>query len=128
MMIAKERSITISADNPEAILMSVLLAETGNPNNLIGTLRSGSGDQRSVRGTEEVARLLQIHTRSWAVKKMSSTDEPQPPDLSLCFLTQHADDASNSMRVERQGRQVATLVREGQTPIYSGVCSPSFTH
>src|SRR2546427_3895084 len=128
MMIAKERSITIIGDNPEAILISVLLAETGNPNNLIGTLGSDSGDQRSVRGTEEVARLLQIHTRSGAVKKMSSTDEPQPPDLSLCFLTEHADDASNGMRVERQVRQLATMLRKGQTLVYNGLCSPSFTH
>src|SRR2546425_13101223 len=128
MMIAKERSITIIGDNPEAILISVLLAETGNPNNLIGTLGSDSGDQRSVRGTEEVARLLQIHTRSGAVKKMSSTDELQPPDLSLCFLTEHADDASNGMRVERQVRRLAAVLRKGQTLVYSGLCSPSFTH
>src|SRR3989442_3036239 len=98
MMIAKERSITIIGDNPEAILISVLLAERGNPNNLIGTLGSDSGDQRSGRGSEEVARLVQIHTRSGAVKKMSSTDELQPPDLGLCLLTEHADDASNGMR------------------------------
>src|SRR2546428_12399854 len=127
MMIAKERSITLIGDNPEAILISVLLAETGNPNNLIGTLESDSGDQRSGRGTEEVARLLQIHARSGAVKKMSSTDDSQPPDLSLCFLTEHADDASNGMRVERQVRQLATMLRKGQTLVYSGVCSPSFT-
>jgi len=127
MMIAKERSITLIGDNPEAILISVLLAETGNPNNLIGTLGSDSGDQRSGRGTEEVARLLQIHARSGAVKKMSSTDELQPPDLSLCFLTEHADDASNGMRVERQVRQLAAMLRKGQTLVYSGLCSPSFT-
>src|SRR2546428_61495 len=127
MMIAKERSITLIGDNPEAILISVLLAETGNPNNLIGTLESDSGDQRSGRGTEEVARLLQIHARSGAVKKMSSTDELQPPDLSLCFLTEHADDASNGMRVERQVRQLAAMLRKGQTLVYSGLCSPSFT-
>src|SRR2546425_4217571 len=127
MMIAKERSLTIIGDNPEAILISVLLAETGNPNNLIGTLGSDPGDQRSGRGTEEVTRLLQIHTRSGAVKKMSSTDELQPPDLSLCFLTEHADDASNGMRVERQVRQLAAMLRKGQTLVYSGLCSPSFT-
>src|SRR3989475_10384923 len=127
MMIAKERSITLIGDNPEAILISVLLAETGNANNLIGTLGSDSGDQRSGRGTEEVARLLQIHIRSGAVKKMSSTDELQPPDLSLCFLTEHADDASNGMRVERQVRQLAAMLRERQTLVYSGLCSPSFT-
>src|SRR2546427_7203280 len=127
MMIAKERSITIIGDNPEAILISVLLAETGNPNNLIGTLGSDSGDQRSVRGTEEVARLLQIHTRSGAVKKMSSTDELQPPDLSLCFLTEHADDASNGMRVERRGRPLAAMFGEGKTLVFFGVCSPSFS-
>src|SRR2546422_11731117 len=98
MMIAKERSITVIGDNPEAILISLLLAETGNPKNLIGTLGSDSGDQRSGRGTEEVARLLQIHTRSGVVKKMSSTDDSQPPDLRLCFLTEHADDASDSLR------------------------------
>src|SRR3989442_4314031 len=128
MMIAKERSITIIGDNPEAVLISVLLAETGNPNNLIGTLGSDSGDQRSGRGTEEVARLLQIHTRSGAVKKMSSSDELQPPDLTLCFLTEHADDASNGMRVERQVRRLAAVLRKGQTLVYSGLCSPSFTH
>src|SRR2546425_8638669 len=125
MMIAKERSITIIGDNPEAILISVLLAETGNPNNLIGTLGSDSGDQ-SVRGTEEVARLLQIHTRSGAVKKMSSTDELQPPDLSLCFLTEHADDASNGMRVERRVRPLGAMFGEGQTLFFCGGCSPSF--
>src|SRR2546427_12169924 len=124
-MIAKERRITIIGDNPEAILISVLLAETGNPNNLIGALGSDSGDQRSGRGTEEVARLVQIHTRSGAVKKMSSTDELQPPDLSLCFLTEHADDASNGMRVERRGRQVATLCWEGESLVYCGLCFPS---
>src|SRR2546427_12050603 len=114
MMIAKERSITLIGDNPEAILISVLLAETGNPNNLIGTLGSDSGAQRSGRGTEEVARLLQIHTRSGAVKKMSSSDELQPADLTLCFLTAHTDDASNGMRVERQGRRVAAVWRRRQ--------------
>src|SRR2546426_9069348 len=128
MMIAKERSITIIGDNPEAILISVLLAETGNPNNLIGTLGSDSGDQRSGRGTEEVARLLQIHTRSGAVKKMSSTDELQPPDLGLCLLTEHADDASNGMRVERQGRPLAAILRKGQTLVFNGLFSPSFTY
>src|SRR5207245_4172521 len=127
MMIAKERSITIIGDNPEAILISVLLAETGNPNNLIGTLGSDSGDQRSERATEEVARLLQIHTRSGAVKKMSSTDELQPPDLSLCFLTEHADDASYGMRVDRQVLQLAAMYRKGQTLVYSRLYSPSFT-
>src|SRR3989442_3115692 len=128
MMIAKERSLTIIGDNPEAILISVLLAETGNPNNLIGTLGSDPGDQRSGRGTEEVTRLLQIHTRSGAVKKMSSTDELQPPDLSLCFLTEHADDASNGMRVERQVRRLAAMLRKGQTLVYNGLCAPAFTH
>src|SRR2546428_13045104 len=126
MMIAKERSITIIGDNPEAILISVLLAETGNPNNLIGTLGSDSGDQRSGRGTEEVARLLQIHTRSGAVKKMSSTDELLPPELSLCFLPEHADDASNGMRVERQGRQLDAMLREGQTLVFIGGWAPRF--
>src|SRR3989442_448811 len=105
MMIAKERSITIIGENPEAILISVLLAETGNPSNLNGTYGSDSGDQRSGRGSEEVARLVQIHTRSGAVKKMSSTDELQPPDLGLCLLTEHADDARNAMRVDRRGRR-----------------------
>src|SRR5438445_13259695 len=126
MMIAKEKSSTIIGDNQEAIPISVLLAETGNPNNLIGTLGSDSGDQRSGRGTKEVARLLQIHTLSGAVKKMSSTDEPQPPDLSLCFLTEHADDASNGMRVERQVRQLATMLRNRKTLVYSGLCLPYF--
>src|SRR5437016_2095263 len=128
MMIAKERSITIIGDNPEAILISVLLAETGNPNNPIGTLGSDSGDRRSGRGSEEVARLVQIHTRSGAVKKVSSTNELQPPDLGLCFLTEHADDASNGMRVERQVRQLATMLKKGQTLVYSGLCSPAFTY
>src|SRR2546427_6306677 len=127
-MIAKERSITVIGDNSEAFLISVLLAETGNPNNLIGTLGSDSGDKKLGGRTEEVARLLQIHTRSGAVKRMSSTDELQPLDLSLCFLTEHADDASNGMRVERQVRRLAAMLRKGQTLVYSGLCSPSFTH
>src|SRR3989441_3722660 len=128
MMIAKERSITVIGDNPEAILISVLLAETGNPNNLIGTLGSDSGDQRSGRGTEEAARLLQIHTRSGAVKKMSSTDELQPPDLSLCFLTEHADDASNGMRVERQVRRVGSLVQKRPPFFVNGLYATTFKH
>jgi len=126
-MIPKERSISVIGDNSEALLISVLLAETGNPNNLIGTFANISRDGRFGGGTEEAARLLQIHMRSGTVKKASSIDDLQTPDLSLCFLTEHADDASNAVRVERQVRELATILKKGQILVYTGLCSPSFT-
>lgn len=125
-MIEKERSITVIGDNSEAVLVSVLLAETGNPNNLAGTFGdAGAADGNA--GIEEVSRLFQIHLRSGLIERSNSIEDLQTPYLSLFFLTEHADDASNAARVERQVRQLATILKKGQTLVYSGLCPPSFT-
>jgi UDP-N-acetyl-D-mannosaminuronate dehydrogenase len=126
-MITNEKNISVIGDNPEALLISVLLAESGNPNKLIGTFSSVAGEEESPRMTQEMGRLLQIHIRSDMVQKVHSIDDLQTSDLSLCFLTEHADDASNAVRIERQGRDTATRLKRGQTVVYTGLCSPSFT-
>jgi UDP-N-acetyl-D-mannosaminuronate dehydrogenase len=124
-MIEKERSITVIGDNSEAVLVSVLLAETGSPNNLVGTF--GYAGANETAGTEEASRFLQIHLRSGLIKRSTSIDDLQTPDLSLFFLTEHADDGSNMVRIERQVRQLATILKKGQTLLYTGLCPTSFT-
>jgi UDP-N-acetyl-D-mannosaminuronate dehydrogenase len=126
-MITNEKNISVIGDNSEALLLSVLLAETGNPNTLLGPFSSAAGEEKSPRITPEIDRLLQIHTRSDMVQKVHSINDLQTSDLSISFLTEHTEDASNVVRVERQVRDIAAKLKKGQTVVYTGLCPPSFT-
>ena len=120
--------ITVIGDNPEATLVSVLLAEIGNPNNIVGngalpTARQSSLDEAG----DEAHRFLNAHIRAGTIRRVEEVDQLDDGQTQILIITDHADDNAQAALVQRRVHQVARVMTTDQLLLYTGLCPPSFT-
>jgi UDP-N-acetyl-D-mannosaminuronate dehydrogenase len=123
----KTRSVAIIGDTPEALLLSVLYAEAGIPNYLVGPFGEDGRAHANRPGIEEALWLLGILTRSGKISL--SADHRQLPisQIRTLIFAVHASNNGSTSLLEMTIRSLASGLSTGTTVAYAGLCSPHFT-
>jgi UDP-N-acetyl-D-mannosaminuronate dehydrogenase len=123
----ENHSVAIVGDNPEALLLSVLYAEAGISNYLVGPFGDDGRAHTNRPGIEEALWLLGILTRSGKISLV--TDHRQLPlsQIRTLILSAHASNHDHTSSLEMMIRNLATGLSTGTTVAFAGLCSPHYT-
>jgi UDP-N-acetyl-D-mannosaminuronate dehydrogenase len=123
----ENHSVAIVGDNPEALLLSVLYAEAGISNYLVGPFGDDGRTHTNRPGLEEALWLLGIFKKSG---KIRITPDYQPLPLSrikVLILTTHASSAEQTNTFEMTVRNLAPKLATGTSFVFAGLCKPRYT-
>ncbi len=123
----ENHSVAIIGDNPEALLLSVLYAEAGIPNYLVGPFGDDGRTHTNRPGIEEALWLLGILTKS---EKISLTPDYRQLPLSkvrTLLLATHASTPDQTNTLEMTARNIAPGLAAGTTVAFAGLCRPHYT-
>ena len=123
----ENHSVAIIGDNPEALLLSVLYAEAGIPNYLVGPFGDDGRTHTNRPGIEEALWLLGILTKSG---KISLTPDYRQLPLSkvrTLLLATHASTPDQTNTLEMTARNIAPGLAAGTTVAFVGLCRPRYT-
>ena len=114
-------------DNPEALLLSVLYAEAGIPNYLVGPFGDDGRTHQNRPGIEEALWLLGIFSRSGRI--VVTRDYRQLPlsQVRTLILATHASNPDHANSLEMTVRNLASGLTPGTTIAYTGLCRPHYT-
>jgi UDP-N-acetyl-D-mannosaminuronate dehydrogenase len=122
-----ESKIAIIGGQPEALLLSALFAEAGEPNRLVGHFEEAK-TQKTETGALGVARwLLGVHRRARTTQLMSHVEELSNNPPTVAILTCHAVSQRDLGELERTTRALCKFLPRGATIAYTGLCRPNFT-
>ena len=120
-------SVAIIGDNPEALLLSVLYAEAGISNYLVGPFGDDGRTHSNRPGLEEALWLLGIFRKS---DKITITRDLHGLPLSqvrTLILATHAASPSQTNALEMTARGIAPSLANGTTIAFTGLCRPRYT-
>jgi len=123
----ENHSVAIIGDNPEALLLSVLYAEAGIPNYLVGPFGDDGRTHTNRPGIEEALWLLGILTKS---EKISLTPDYRQLPLSkvrTLLLATHASTPDQTNTLEMTARNIAPGLAAGTTVSFVVLCRPRYT-
>ena len=123
----ENHSVAIVGDNPEALLLSVLYAEAGISNDLVGPFGDDGRTHTNRPGLEEALWLLGILRKSG---KIGITPDYQRLPLSrvkTLILTTHASSSGQTNALEMTVRNLARGLATGTNIAFTGLCKPRFT-
>lgn len=120
-------SIAIAGDTPEALLLSVLYAEAGMPNYLVGPFRDNGRVHINRPGIEEALWLFGIHTRSGKITLVPDYRELPFSSIRTILLASHVSDSAKAGSLELTARNLAPIISQGTTVAFMGLCNPRYT-
>src|SRR6266705_994426 len=123
----ENHSVAIIGDNPEALLLSVLYAEAGISNYLVGPFGDDGRTHSNRPGIEEALWLLAILTKSG--KNSLTPDYSQLPlsQVRTLVLAAHASTPEHTNGLEMTARNIAPGLAAGTTVAFAGLCRPHYT-
>jgi UDP-N-acetyl-D-mannosaminuronate dehydrogenase len=123
----EQHRVAIIGNDPEALLLSVLHAEAGISNYLVGQFREWDQAQEHRSGIEEALWLFQVHKRAGRI--IHETDSAQLP-ISRTKTLMIATSPGNAREIdslEQTLRTVAPQLSAGTQVVFVGLCKPHFT-
>jgi UDP-N-acetyl-D-mannosaminuronate dehydrogenase len=124
----ERHSVAIVGDNPEALLLSVLYADAGFPNYLVGPFGDDGRIHVNRPGIEEALWLLGIFKKSGKIRIISDYQELPLSQIRTLFLATHASNPDNTNRLEMTVRNLARGLTPGTSVAFTGLCKPHYTH
>ena len=123
----KARTVAIIGDTPEALFLSILYAEAGIPNYLVGPFGEEGRAYANRSGVEEALWLLGILTRSGKIKLAADHRQVPISQIRTLIFAIHASNHGNTNNLEMTIRNLASGLAPGTSVAYAGLCSPHFT-
>src|SRR5216117_4119103 len=123
----ENHSVAIIGDNPEALLLSVLYAEAGIPNYLVGPFGDDGRTHTNRPGIEEALWLLGILTKSGKIRPTPDYRQLPLPQIRTLLLATHASTPEHTNGLEMTVRNLASGLATGTNIAFSGLCRPHYT-
>ena len=120
-------SVAIVGDAPEALLLSVLYAEAGIPNYLVGAFGDNGRTHSNRPGIEEALWLLEILTRSGKICRIPEYRHLPFTQIHTIILASHVSSPENASALEMTARNLAPVLSPGTNVAFMGLCSPHYT-
>ena len=119
--------IAIVGNQPEALLISTLFAEAGQPNCLVGHFDEAKTRRTETGGLGEARWLLGVHRKAGTIHLLSDVEELSTVPPSIFVLTSHAVSQRELSEIERTTRALCKFLPQGASLTFSGLCRPNFT-
>ena len=123
----ENHSVAIIGDNPEALLLSVLYAEAGITNYLVGPFGDDSRTHSNRPGLEEALWLLGIFKKSGKISIISDHHQLPIGHVRTLILAAHASSPDETNALEMTVRNLAPGLANGANITYTGLCKPRYT-
>ncbi len=120
-------SVAIIGDNPEALLLSVLYAEAGIPNYLVGPFGDDGRTHSNRPGLEEALWLLGIFKKSGKITITPDHHRLPLTQVRTLILATHASSPDQTNALEMTVRNLAPRLVTGTTIAFAGLCKPRYT-
>lgn len=121
------RRIAIIGDEPEALLLSVLYAEAGLPNILVGQFREWTQGQSHLSGVDEALWLYQVHKKAGRISLENDPSKIPFSKIQVLMIAASPRTSEHSHRFETTIRSVAPHISEGTQVVFAGLCKPHYT-
>ncbi len=119
--------IAIVGNQPEALLISTLFAEAGQPNRLVGHFDEARTRRTETGGLGEARWLLGVHRKAGTTCLLSNVEELSTMPPSIVVLTSHAVSQRELSELERTIRALCRFLPQGASLTFTGLCRPKFT-
>src|SRR5205809_4244905 len=123
----ENHSVAIIGDNPEALLLSVLYAEAGIPNYLVGPFGDDGRTHTNRPGIEEALWLLGILTKSGKIRLTPDYRQLPLPQIRTLLLATHASTPEHTNGLEMTDRNIAPGLASCTAVAFAGICRPPYT-
>jgi UDP-N-acetyl-D-mannosaminuronate dehydrogenase len=123
----ESRYVAIIGESPEALLLSVLYAEAGIPNYLVGPFGDDGRTHANRPGIEEALWLLGILRKSGKISIVSDYRQLPLPQIRTLIMAEHASNHDRTSTLEMAVRNLAPGLSTGTTFAFAGLCSPHYT-
>src|SRR5437879_12299337 len=123
----ENHSVAIVGDNPEALLLSVLYAEAGISNYLVGPFGDDGRTHANRPGLEEALWLLGIFKKSGKIRITPDYHRLPLSQIRTLILTTHVSSADDTNAFEMILRNLAPGLATGTSVAFSGLCKPRYT-
>ena len=123
----ENHSVAIIGDNPEALLLSVLYAEAGISNYLVGPFGDDGRTHTNRPGIEEALWLLAILTKSGKISLTPDYSQLPLSQVRTLVLAAHASTPEHTNALEMTARNIAPGLAAGTTVAFAGLCRPHYT-
>ena len=123
----ENHSVAIIGDNPEALLLSVLYAEAGITNYLVGPFGDDGRTHSNRPGLEEALWLLGIFKKSGKITITPDYHRLPLAQVRTLILATHASSPDQTNALEMTVRNLAPGLVSGTTIAFAGLCRPRYT-
>src|SRR2546425_3321172 len=123
----ENHSVAIVGDNPEALLLSVLYAEAGISNYLVGPFGDDGRTHANRPGLEEALWLLGIFRKSGKIRITPDYHRLPLSQVRTLILSTHASSPDQTNAFEMTVRNLAPGLATGTTIAFAGLCKPRYT-
>src|SRR5260370_15005441 len=123
----EHNSVAIIGDNPEALLLSVLYAEAGIPNYLVGPFGDDGRTHSNRPGLEEALWLLGIFKKSGKITITPDHHRLPLSQVRTLILATHASSPDHTNALEMTVRNLAPELVSGTTIAFTGLVTPHYT-
>ena len=123
----ENHSVAIIGDNPESLLLSVLYAEAGIPNYLVGPFGDDGRTHSNKPGLEEALWLLGIFRKSGKITITPDYHRLPLSKIRTLILATHASSPDQTNALEMTVRNLAPSLANGTTIAFTGLCKPRYT-
>ncbi len=123
----ENRFVAIVGDNPEALLLSVLYAEAGISNYLVGPFGDDGRTHANRPGLEEALWLLGIFKKSGKIRITPDYQRLPLSQIKTLILTTHVSSAEQTNALEMTVRNLAPGLATGTSIAFAGLCKPRYT-
>ena len=120
-------SVAIIGDNPEALLLSVLYAEAGIPNYLVGPFGDDGRTHSNRPGLEQALWLLGILKKSGKITITPDYHRLPLSQVRTLILATHASSPDQTNALEMTVRNLAPGLVSGTAIAFAGLCRPHYT-
>jgi UDP-N-acetyl-D-mannosaminuronate dehydrogenase len=121
------RDIAIVGEQPEALILSILLAEAEIPNYLVGHFGESVEGRNYKTGIEEALWLLAVHQRSRRIKPLADVQQVPFAEVRNVVIASHVTAPQESNKMEIMIRNIAPNLLAGSNLIFTGLCRPYYT-
>ena len=122
-----EPKIAIIGNQAEALFLSALFAEAGQPNRLVGDFDGVTSRRDEGGGLSEARWLLGIHRKAGMTQFVSKIEDLSESPPSTIILTGHAVSQREQGELERTTRALCKILPRGANVTFTGLCPPNFT-
>ena len=123
----ENHSVAIIGDNPEALLLSVLYAEAGITNYLVGPFGDDGRTHSNRPGLEEALWLLGIFKKTGKITVTPDHHRLPLSQVRTLILATHASSPNHTHALEMTVRKLAPNLANGITIAFTGLCKPRYT-